>query len=117
MKKLIVTCSLVLSACCLCLAAQEDDKNKEDKELKNDVRTECCCGECACKECTCETDCLGCRDCRKNDECKWCEDCDHEGYCCDYNDGRRLRHDGRYNHHRRRHHHDNDYCGGCCRRD
>lgn len=78
MKKIVLTCVLVFSACCVTLFAQKDKKEKET------VKIECCCEDCTCRKCKCDTDCSECRGCRKNEECRSCVDCDHEGRCCDY---------------------------------
>ena len=91
MKKIVLTCVLVFSACCVTLFAQKDKKEKET------VKIECCCEDCTCRKCKCDTDCSECRGCRKNEECRSCVDCDHEGRCCDY--------------HR---HHKKHRRGGCC---
>lgn len=93
MKKIVLACVLVFSACCVTIFAQEDKKEKEK------VKIECCCEDCICRECKCDTNCSECRGCRKNEECKNCKDCDHEGRCCDY--------DRHHKKHRR---------GGCCGR-
>ena len=93
MKKIVLACVLVFSACCMTIFAQEDKKEKEK------VKVECCCEDCTCRECKCDTNCSECRGCRKNEECKNCKDCDHEGRCCDY--------DCHHKKHRR---------GGCCGR-
>ena len=45
MKKIVLTCVLVFSACCVTLFAQEDKKEKEK------VKIECCCEDCTCREC------------------------------------------------------------------
>ena len=92
MKKIVLTCVLVFSACCVTLFAQKDKKEKET------VKIECCCEDCTCRECKCDTNCSECKSCRKNEECKSCVDCEHEGRCCDY--------------HR---HHQKHRRGGCCR--
>lgn len=45
MKKIVLTCVLVFSACCVTLFAQKDKKEKET------VKIECCCEDCTCREC------------------------------------------------------------------
>lgn len=40
MKKIVLTCVLVFSACCVTLFAQKDKKEKET------VKIECCCEDC-----------------------------------------------------------------------
>lgn len=44
MKKIVLTCVLVFSACCVTLFAQKDKKEKET------VKIECCCEDCTCRE-------------------------------------------------------------------
>ena len=97
MKKIVLSCTILLTALSLTAFAAQD-KGKDKKEQK----TECCCKDCHCRNCSCETDCDACKDCRKRDECRYCRDCDHEGYWCDAN---HHRHDKRHHRHRR---------GGCC---
>ena len=43
MKKIVLTCVLVFSACCVTLLAQKDKKEKET------VKIECCCEDCTCR--------------------------------------------------------------------
>lgn len=47
MKKIVLTCVLVFSACCVTLFAQKDKKEKET------VKIECCCEDCTCRKCKC----------------------------------------------------------------
>ena len=48
MKKIVLTCVLVFSACCVTLFAQKDKKEKET------VKIECCCEDCTCRKCKCD---------------------------------------------------------------